>query len=100
MPKKLELTQEQRVEAVMAMLRREETTPQLARRYGVSEQSLYRWREEFISAGKLGLVGKAPEPGQAREVERLQREIESRDQVIGELTIANRILKKRSGPSL
>lgn len=30
----------------------------------------------------------------------LQREIETREQVIGELTIANRILKKLSGPSL
>ena len=100
MPKKSELTQEQRTEAVMAMLRREEPVPQLARRYGVSEQSLYRWREEFISAGKLRLAGKAPEVEQAREVARLKVEIESRDQVIGELTIANRVLKKLSGPSL
>lgn len=100
MPKKSELTQEQRTEAVMAMLRREEPVPQLARRYGVSEQSLYRWRDEFVSAGKLGLAGKAPEVEQAREVARLRSEIESRDQVIGELTIANRVLKKLSGPSL
>lgn len=31
----------------------------LARRYGVSEQSLYRWRDEFINAGKQGLGGKS-----------------------------------------
>ncbi|GMU44142.1 MAG: hypothetical protein DYH17_16355 [Xanthomonadales bacterium PRO6] len=99
MPKKSELTQEQRAEAVMALLRREAPVPQLARRFGVSEQSLYRWRDEFISAGKLGLAGKAPEHEQAREMARLKGEIESRDQVIGELTIANRILKKLSGPS-
>lgn len=84
----------------MAMLRREAPVPQLARRFGVSEQSLYRWRDEFISAGKQGLSGKAPEQEQARELARLKGEIESRDQVIGELTIANRILKKLSGPSL
>lgn len=100
MPKKSELTQDQRTEVVMAMLRREEPVPQLARRYGVSEQSLYRWREEFISAGKLGLAGKAAELEQTRELARLRGEIESRDQVIGELTIANRVLKKLSGPSL
>lgn len=100
MPKKSELTQEQRAEAAMAMLRRETPVPQLARRFGVSEQSLYRWRDEFISAGKLGLAGKTPEHEQAREMARLKGEIESRDQVIGELTIANRILKKLSGPSL
>lgn len=39
-------------------------------------------------------------PESAREQDRLKRAIESRDQVIGELTIANRILKKLSGPSL
>ncbi len=100
MPRKSELTQEQRAEAVMAMLRREAPVPQLARRFGVSEQSLYRWRDEFISAGKQGLSGKAPEQEQARELARLKGEIESRDQVIGELTIANRIQKKLSGPSL
>jgi transposase-like protein len=100
MPKKSELSQDQRVEAVMAMLRREEPVPLLARRYGVSEQSLYRWRDEFINAGKQGLGGKSSAAESAREQDRLKREIESRDQVIGELTIANRILKKLSGPSL
>ena len=100
MPKKSGLTPEKRSEVVLAMLRREEPAPVLARRYGVSEQSLYRWREEFISAGKHGLAGKTPAVEQGRELSRLQREIESRDQVIGELTIANRVLKKLSGPSL
>jgi hypothetical protein len=36
----------------------------------------------------------------SKEMSKLQREIETREQVIGELTIANRILKKLSGPSL
>jgi hypothetical protein len=30
--------------AVLALLRREEPAAQLARRFGVSEQTLYRWR--------------------------------------------------------
>jgi transposase len=34
-----------------------------------------------------------------RQVVELERQIENRDQVIGELTIANRILKKLSGQS-
>jgi hypothetical protein len=34
-----------------------------------------------------------------KEVNRLQREVESREQIIGELTVVNRILKKLSGPS-
>jgi hypothetical protein len=35
-----------------------------------------------------------------RQIAELERQIEKRDQVIGELTIANRILKKSSGHSL
>ena len=35
--------------------------------------------------------------GDRQRIEALEREIEERDQVIGEITIANRILKKRVG---
>ena len=47
MPKRSELSVEQRREAVLALLRREEPAVKLARRFGVSEQTLYRWRDEF-----------------------------------------------------
>ena len=66
------------------------------RRYGVSEQSLYRWRDDFLQAGKQGLSGKTANAALTKEVSRLQREIESREQVIGELTVANRVLKNLS----
>ncbi len=43
MGKRSELSVEKRIEAVLSMLRKEEPAAQIARRYGVSEQSLYRW---------------------------------------------------------
>jgi transposase len=100
MGRKSGLSAEKRAEAVLALLRREEPNAQVARRYGVSEQSLYRWRDEFMAAGKAGLQGKGGDAAADREVAKLQREIEQREQVIGELTVANRILKKLSGSSL
>lgn len=100
MGKKSELSVEKRTEAVLALLRREEPNAQIARRYGVSEQTLYRWRDEFLAAGKAGLQGKGSDAEAGREIAKLQREIEQREQVIGELTVANRILKKLSGSSL
>jgi transposase-like protein len=100
MGKKSELSVEKRTEAVLALLRREEPNAQIARRYGVSEQSLYRWRDEFLAAGKAGLQGKSDDAAASREIAKLQREIEQREQMIGELTVANRILKKLSGSSL
>lgn len=100
MGKKSELSIEKRTEAVLALLRREEPNAQIARRYGVSEQTLYRWRDEFLAAGKARLQGKGGDAEAGREIAKLQREIEQREQVIGELTVANRILKKLSGSSL
>jgi hypothetical protein len=64
----------------------------------VSEATLYRWREDFLTAGQAGLAygGGRKADGQAAEIARLRKELAGRDQVIGELTIANRILKKNA----
>jgi transposase-like protein len=100
MPKKSELPVEKRVTAVLALLRKEEPAAQIARRHGISEPTLYRWRDEFVAGGKASLAGQGTDAALTREMAKLQREVESREQVIGELTVANRILKKLSGPSL
>jgi transposase-like protein len=95
MGKRSGLTAAQRRDAVLALLRREEPAAKLARRIGVSEQTLYRWRDEFIAGGEAALAsGKGGADSREREIRGLQKQIEGRDQVIGELTIANRILKK------
>jgi transposase-like protein len=93
MGRKSEMPAAKRVELVLALLRKEEPAAQIARRAGSSEQTLYRWREEFIAGGKAQLGGKSSDAAAAKELVKLQREIETREQVIGELTIANPILK-------
>lgn len=97
MGKKSELSAEQRVQLVLRLLSKEEPAVQIARRAGISEQTLYRWREEFIGAGKRGLNGRGGQSEEVKRIERLEQELAERDQVIGEITIANRILKKLSG---
>jgi transposase-like protein len=100
MPKRSELTGEQRREVVLALLRRDEPAVQLARRWGISEHTLYRWRDEFLAAGEAALTaGKNGSDVREREVRDLKAKLQERDQVIGELTVANRILKKLSGQS-
>ena len=95
MGKRSELTATQRREAVLVLLRREEPAATVARRFGVSEQTLYRWRDEFLAGGEAALAnGKGGADLRDREIRELKKEVERRDQVIGELTIANRILKK------
>ena len=95
MGKRSEVTAGQRREAVLMLLRREEPAAKVARRFGVSEQTLYRWRDEFLAGGEAALAnGKGGTDSREREIRELKKEVERRDQVIGELTIANRILKK------
>ena len=86
---------EQRVQTVLALLRKEDTLESLARKSGVSPTSLSRWRDEFVEAGKSALgSGKVAQNQLARQVDELRSELADRDQVIGELTVANRLLKK------
>ena len=100
MGRKSILSPEQRSELVLRLLSKEEPAAQIARRAGISEQTLYRWRDDFIGAGQQAMKGRGGDKAKAKELERLTRKIGERDQVIGELTIANRILKKLSGESV
>ena len=98
MPKRMTLTADQRTEAVMSLLRREEPASAIARRYGISEPSLYRLRDQFLDGGKRAMARSSGRKTGAKEkeLERLERDVACRDRVIGELTIANRLLKKHS----
>ena len=95
MGKKSDLPIQKRKEAILALIRKEESASAIARRYGVSENTLNRWLEAFIKGGIEALSRKSGGAGRDAEVSRLEKEIELRDRVIGEITIANTILKKR-----
>ena len=95
MGKRSDLSILERREVVLMLLRREEPAVKLARRYGISAQTLYRWRDEFLAGGEAALgSSKGQHDPRDRQIQDLQKELAKRDQVIGELTIANRVLKK------
>ena len=92
---KSKLTVPERRKVVLSLIRREEPATVLARRYGISENTLYRWRDEFLAAGEAALAnGKNKADIRDRQIAELKKDLIERDKVIGELTIANRILKK------
>jgi transposase-like protein len=101
MGKRSQLSVTEQRDVVLMLLRKEESAGVLARRYGVSEGTLYRWRDLFLQGGQqaLGNGKKGTNPQEAR-IKELEKEIEKREQVIGEMTIANRILKKRLDGSI
>ena len=96
MAKKSEMSASERREAVLALLRKEEPLSVLARRHGISEPTLSKWREDFLAAGEAALnYGRNhSQDGLVQQNRQLKRELAEREQVIGELTVANRILKK------
>ena len=74
-----------RREAVLSLLRREEPAAVIARRIGVSEPTLYRWRDEFLAAGEAALAngsgkkGADPRDRRIAELETADREAGSGD---------------------
>jgi transposase-like protein len=67
----------------------------LARRHSLSENTLYRWRDAFLTGGEAALAdGQDKADPRDRRIAELNKQLGERDKVIGELTIANRLLKK------
>ncbi|MHC4644981.1 MAG: helix-turn-helix domain-containing protein [Planctomycetota bacterium] len=85
----------ERRKVVLSLIRREEPAGVLARRCGISENTLYRWRDDFLAAGEAALMhSRNKADARDRQIAELNKQLVERDKVIGELTIANRILKE------
>src|ERR687887_1476241 len=95
MGKKSELSAEQRVQLVLRLLSKEEPAAQIARRAGIAEQTLYRWRDEFINAGKRALNGGGIEATQAKAIARLSAQLAERYPWWGYKRIA--VVARRNG---
>jgi transposase len=90
---------ETRLQLVLAVLAHEMTVAEAARRHGVSAESINRWRNRFVDAGKAaledGMPGKAGSRGSL--VERRQRaEIQELKLALAEATVQLRIWQKGS----
>ncbi|WP_370420616.1 transposase [Streptomyces sp. QH1-20] len=71
---------------VLGVLTGEETAAEAARRAGVSEQSVWNWRRQFIEAGRLGLTGEVMTRDAAR-ADDMSKEISTLKTTIGELYV-------------
>jgi len=88
------IPKDQRVELVLSVLRGTESLEVLARRHGVSANTLRRWKDEFLAGGMERLTGTGDSATAGAELKKARKDLAERDMVIGELTIANRFLKK------
>jgi transposase len=86
---------------VLSVLSGETTTAQAARKEQVSEQSIGRWKAEFLEAGRTALA--AGRSGPSSREDQLAAQVEDLTQALGEAAVELRVWKKsaegRLGPS-
>ena len=75
-------------------LRGEESIAELCRREGIVQNLYYRWSKDFLEAGKKRLAGDTARAATSDEVKDLRREASALKEVVAELTLENRLLKK------
>jgi transposase len=85
---------EEKIQVVLAGLRGEERIAALCRREGIAESLYYSWSKEFLEAGKKRLAGDTERQANTGEVRDLRREMRDMKELVAELTLENRLLKK------
>ena len=85
---------EEKIRIVLEGLRGEESIAALCRREGIAESLYYSWSKEFLEAGKARLSGDTVRQATAPEVKELRSESAALKEVVAELTLENRLLKK------
>ena len=85
---------EEKIRIVLEGLRGEESIAALCRREGVNPNLYYRWSKEFLEAGKKRLLGDTTREATSSEVTGLRQENARLKQVVAEMVLENRLLKK------
>jgi transposase len=86
---------EEKIRIVLEGLRGEYSIAELCRREGIAESLYYSWSKEFLEAGKKRLAGDTARSATNSEVKDLRREVRDMKVLVADLTLENRLLKKR-----
>ena len=85
---------EEKIRIVLEGMRGEASVAELCRREGIAANLYYRWSKEFLEAGKKRLNGDTVREATSSEVTGLRSENRELKEVVAELTLKNRVLKK------
>lgn len=85
---------EEKIRIVLEGLRGESTVAELCRREGIAQSLYYKWSKEFLEAGKQRLAGNTKRQADSQEVSEMRQENEQLKQLVAELALKNRVLKK------
>ena len=85
---------EEKIRIVLDGIRGEEGPADLCRREGIFSNLYYRWSKDFLEAGKKRLQGDTVREASSQEVIDLKKENEQLKQLVAEIALKNRVLKK------
>ena len=85
---------EEKIRIVLEGLRGEDSIAELCRKEGINQNLYYRWSKEFLEAGKRRLAGNVVREATTDEVRDLRQEALGLKEVVAELLLENRLLKK------
>ncbi|WP_461384281.1 IS3 family transposase [Devosia indica] len=86
---------EDKIRIVLDGLRGEDSIAELCRREGIAQSLYYTWSKEFMEAGKRRLAGDTARAATSDEVKDLRRETSALKECVADLTLENRLLKKK-----
>ena len=85
---------EEKIRIVIDGLRGEISIAELCRREGIAQNLYYRWSKDFMESGKKRLNGDTMREANTSEVLELKRENAQLKEVVAELLLKYRVLKK------
>ena len=85
---------EDKIRIVLEGLRGEQSIAELCRKEGINQNLYYRWSKEFLEAGKKRLAGDTAREATSDEVKSLRSESSQLKEMLAELMMENRLLKK------
>ena len=85
---------EEKIRIIFEYLRGEDSIANICRKEGIAPSIYYKWSKAFLEAGKRQLNGDTIREASSNEVSNLRNENEQLKQLVAELSLKNRVLKK------
>lgn len=85
---------EEKIRIVIEGIRGEYSIAELCRRENIAQTLYYKWSKDFMEAGKRRLSGDTKREANTTEVVELKGENTSLKELVAELSLENRFLKK------
>ena len=85
---------EEKIRIILEGLKGEDSIAGICRREGIAPSLYYKWSKSFLEAGKQRLKGDTIREANSDGVSELRKENEQLKQLVAELSLKNRVLKK------